>query len=108
MLAAVIIFVTAVPSWRTCFSVPFLGVPSREQALDRGRREGQSNERRAGRNNFAIGFLSWGPVMKQGMGEGSPEDAGLTAEVPEGGGFCRTWDRDAWQASEVCSRVWAF
>lgn len=71
-----------------------------------------SNERRASRNNFAIGLLSWGLVMKQGMGEGSPEDAGLTAEVPEGAGFCRTWeggpDRDAWQASEVCSRVWAF
>lgn len=50
--------------------------------------------------------------MKQGMGEGSPGDADLTAEVPEGAGFCRTWeggpDRDAWQASEVCSRVWAF
>lgn len=43
---------------------------------------------------------------------GSPEDAGLTVEMSEGAGCCRTWkdglDRDTCQASEVRSCVWAF
>lgn len=50
--------------------------------------------------------------MKQGLREGSCEDTVPIEEVSEEARFQRTWwdgpDTEAWPASEVCSRVWAF
>ena len=82
MLAAVIMLVLLFPLGELVSLCLFSASPAKSRTSSGA--EGRAT------SHFAVGFLSWEPVMKPRMGaggRGSPEDTGLTEEVPEGAGF---------------------